>query len=129
MGEDRIFIVVDDDDFNNAICKQILKSVYGNVQIDTFSDPEEGLEFIKKEFKEGGKSAVLFLDINMPVLSGWEFLDRYELFSNEIRDQITIVILSSSVDERDKDKAAERKYIKGFLSKPLNPEKLLSVGV
>ena len=63
----------------------------------------------------------------MPSITGWEFLDQYEKFSEDVKKQISIYILSSSVDPRDKDKAEANKYIKGFISKPLDKAMILSI--
>jgi CheY-like chemotaxis protein len=128
MNTIRTFIVVDDDLFNNMICSLIIKRTLGEeTDTKTFSSPEEGLAFIQKEYAEPLKPTILFLDINMPTLTGWEFMEQYEAFSNRIKDQITIYIVSSSVNERDKEKAKANKYISGFISKPLESQIILSL--
>ena len=63
----------------------------------------------------------------MPTMTGWEFIEQYEKFRGEVKKQITIYILSSSVDQRDMDKAATNQHIKGFISKPLKREAIFSV--
>lgn len=127
MNTFRKYIIVDDDSFNNTICSLILKNILGEIDIKTFKVPEEGLEFIENEYMTNLEPAILFLDINMPTLSGWEFMEQYEKFSEEVKNQISIYILSSSLDQRDKDKAKMNPYIKGFISKPLNRETILSI--
>ena len=127
MNTFRKYIIVDDDSFNNTICSLILKNILGEVDIKTFIIPEEGLVFIENEYMTNLEPAILFLDINMPTLTGWEFMDRYEKFSEEVKKQISIYILSSSLDQRDIDKAEMNPYIKGFISKPLKRETILSI--
>jgi len=127
MSTTRNYIIVDDDPINNIICKMQLEIALGAINIKTFELPEEGLEFIEKEFVKSPVPTILFLDINMPSISGWEFLDQYEKFTEGVKTQIAIYILSSSVDPRDKDKATANKYIKGFLSKPLDKAIILSI--
>jgi two-component SAPR family response regulator len=118
MNTDLKYIAVDDDEFNNLLCSMIIEDTLGEVDIRTFTKPEEGLLFI-----ENIKSpSVLFLDINMPTLSGWEFLEEYEKFSEEVKMNLSIYILSSSLDRRDKERANRNKYVKGFISKPLESE-------
>lgn len=114
------FIIVDDDPFNNRICSMIIKGTLGEADIQSFTLPEEALSFIQDEYSEMLVPAILFLDINMPTLTGWEFLEKYEDFNEKIKQKITIYILSSSIDQPDKDKADANKYIKDFISKPLN---------
>ena len=117
------YVAVDDDSFNNMLCSMIIEDTLGEVDINTFTKPEEGLAFIENV----ESPTVLFLDINMPTLTGWEFLEQYEKFSEEVKMQINIYILSSSVDQRDMNKANENKYVKGFISKPLDFETVISI--
>ncbi|MEP7106960.1 MAG: response regulator [Ferruginibacter sp.] len=123
----RKYIIVDDDPFNNILCNIELKSTLGEVDIKTFQVPEKGLAFIQDEYIKSSEPTILFLDLNMPTLTGWEFMEEFERFSEEIKEQISIYILSSSVDQRDKDKAQSNKYIKGFISKPLEQEAISSI--
>lgn len=127
MNTVRKYIIVDDDPFNNTLCSMILKNFLGEVDIKTFTVPEEGLAFIENEYMTNLEPVILFLDINMPTLTGWEFIEQYEKFSEEVKKQISIYILSSSVDQRDKDKAKANQYIKDFISKPLKRETILSI--
>ena len=121
------YIIVDDDPFNNMLCRMQLEITLGNVRIETFEIPEEALAFIENEYSRDAGRAILFLDINMPSITGWEFMEHYEKFSEKVKKQITIYLLSSSVDLRDKDKADDNKFIKGFMSKPLQSEQILSI--
>ena len=127
MSTLRKYIIVDDDPTNNMICSIMLEMVLGEVDVKTFEFPEEGLAFIQNEYIKTLEPTVLFLDINMPTLTGWEFMEQYEKFSKEIKKQISVYILSSSVDGRDRDKAETHKHIKGFISKPLDKETILSI--
>jgi CheY-like chemotaxis protein len=127
MNSIRNYIIVDDDPFNNMLCRMQLEITMGEVDIQTFEIPEEALAFIEGEFCKELKPAVLFLDINMPTITGWEFMEQYEKFSATVKEQISIYLLSSSVDSRDKEKAEHNKFIKGFMSKPLQSEQILSI--
>ena len=124
MSTELKYILVDDDPFNNIICSIIIEDTLGEVEIKSFTKPEEGLIFIKDHINS---PTVLFLDINMPTLSGWEFLDQYEDFSEQVKTHVSIYILSSSLYERDKDRANMNKYVKGFVSKPLDFETVTSI--
>jgi len=117
------FILVDDDPTNNMISGFVLERLFPGLVIESFTIPEQALEAIKEK-KEQAKNAsfVLFLDINMPSMTGWEFLDEFKDLSEEIHNCITIYILSSSVNESDKEKAESNPFVSGFLSKPLQED-------
>jgi CheY-like chemotaxis protein len=116
------FILVEDDELSNFISTRALKSSLGKIHIDDFTIPEDGLEFIKHRSihaPHDGKTTV-FLDLNMPTLSGWEFLDEFELFDQSIKDQYNIYILSSSVNIDDINRAKMNPRVVDFIEKPLN---------
>jgi len=116
------FILVEDDELSNFISKRALKLSLGKIHIDDFTIPENGLEFIKSRSSHAshdGKTTI-FLDINMPTLTGWEFLDEFELFDQSIKDQYNIYILSSSVNIDDINRAKINPLVVDFIEKPLN---------
>ena len=112
------FIVVDDDYINNELCRLNIEEVF----------PEAALLYIKSTFGDvNGLGSILFLDINMPTLSGWDFLEAYELFDEQIKNKISIYMLSSSVDYRDKKRATDNKNVLGYFEKPLTAENIKEV--
>ena len=118
------FLVIDDDLVNNLICKLTIEQALGKVNIKTFDVPEKGLTYIQNEYIDCKDNIpiVFFLDINMPTMSGWEFLEQFEDFPEETKKCFIIYILSSSVDERDIKRAEQNKNVKAFLTKPLSVE-------
>jgi CheY-like chemotaxis protein len=121
------YIIVDDDPTNNMICNLTLRNTLGTVATKTFTDPEEGLQYIRNNFDKDSGKTVLFLDLNMPTISGWQFLEKYDNFSEEVKMQINIYLLSSSIDMRDWERSKKNKYVKGFLVKPMYAETILSI--
>ena len=124
------YIVIDDDVLNNMICKITLEMALGAVQVETFSNAEIALEFIRTNYEDATDDVVtlILLDINMPIMSGWEFLDSFDDFSDTIKKQFRIYLLSSSVDDRDKEKAKQNKNVIDYLSKPLSKEMVKRLG-
>lgn len=124
MSEALRFIVIDDDPLNNTICRLTIKKALGEVDVVTFTDPKQGFDYVGEEYskKKTDQSAVLFLDINMPVMTGWEFLDLYEGFEEDVKNHIKLFIVSSSVDGKDIEKASSNKNVVNYLPKPVTKE-------
>ena len=119
MKSTNRFMIVDDDPTSNILCQYVIRRFFPATEIKLFTRPEAALETIKEEQGKTDFATVLLLDINMPSMSGWDFLDLFKEFSEEIHKRFTIYILSSSVDERDKAKAKTNPFVLGFLRKPL----------
>lgn len=116
---DTIFLV-DDDPINNLINKRLLGKVQISNNIVEFFEGEDAL--VKLNDLDPNRPILIFLDINMPVLNGWEFLEKYQEIHANRCDKI--VILSSSIDYQDRFKAQGFKIVSGFLEKPLTLEKI-----
>ncbi|HEY8938107.1 MAG TPA: response regulator [Cyclobacteriaceae bacterium] len=126
------YIVIDDDLLNNMICKITLEMALGAVQVETFSNAEVALDFIRLNYDDADNDdgvTLILLDINMPIMSGWEFLDSFDAFSEDIKKQFRIYLLSSSVDDRDKEKAKQNKNVIDYLSKPLSKDMVKQIDV
>ena len=113
------YMVVDDDATNNMICEFNIKRFDREAEIKMFTMPEDALAYIKEEYSiTRGLPTILFLDINMPSMTGWEFLDVFLQLEDRIKNQFTIYILSSSIEDFSEE-AAIYTFIQRFLSKPL----------
>ena len=123
------FILVDDDSINNKLCTYIIKKVFGNSEIKCFEFPAEGLQFIKSAYGnlDVSERTILFLDINMPEINGWQFLDEFSKLEPHVQNQFIIYIVSSSIDPTDEEKANKHPFVKGYLPKPLNASVLADV--
>jgi CheY-like chemotaxis protein len=124
----RNFIIIDDDPISNSVCSILFMRFIPNINIHTFTLPEEGFNFIVSEYsKKQHTSVVLFLDINMPVMTGWDFLKRFEEQENSFKRKFKIYMMSSSIDQVDKKRAFDNEYIIDLLLKPLTKKTLLSI--
>lgn len=113
--------VIDDDSITNLFCKLIIQQALGtNIEIRTFTKPQKALDTIEKEYSNRPVKTILFLDINMPVLNGWEVLEKLEGSEIDIKKYITVYMLSSSVDPRDRMRSEGSPLVKGFIEKPLD---------
>jgi len=116
------FIIVDDDPFNNILCDMTIEMALNTADVTSFTKPADGLAHILLAYSKEMEPAILLLDINMPLMNGWEFMDAFAKYPESVKKQLTVYIVSSSVDPRDKEKAAGNINIKGFISKPVEVE-------
>lgn len=111
--------LVDDDRIFLAITSKFLHQYEGEFVVSLYDKPKTALQKIA----EGQTPDLLFLDINMPEMDGWAFLDTLSA-SLEPSSSPDIFMLTSSIDPLDVEFAKQRTLVKGFLEKPLTPEKL-----
>jgi two-component SAPR family response regulator len=118
-------IIIDDDPLSNALCTIMIKLVIGKIEVKVFTCPDEGFEFIASEQVKGIRSrSVILLDLNMPQMTGWDFLERFEELDDKLKKQFKIYVHSSSTDPRDLRRAGSNIHVEDFIIKPLTEEKL-----
>jgi CheY-like chemotaxis protein len=123
------FIAIDDDPVNNLICKLTIEMVAAAPEIITFTNAAQAFDYIQNQYASNHDTTetVLLLDINMPVMSGWEFLERFDNLGNDVKHLFKIFILSSSVDERDKQRSYANKNVNAFMVKPLVKDNVVAI--
>ena len=112
-------ILVDDDELQFMLVKNVIKKIDPLVKITFFSNPENALSHLKSNEIQK-QPCLILLDLNMPEMTGWEFLDIYSNFSNKSK----IVIISSSIDAGDIQKANKHPDVLEFCSKPVFFDKM-----
>lgn len=128
ISDYKRFIVIDDDPINNLLCTKNIKKNVQDADVITFTEAGIGLDYIKSHFNVPNVgNAILFLDINMPTMSGWEFMDEFQNVTPEIKDHISIYILSSSVSEVDRLKAKIHPNVIDYIEKPLLADTLKTI--
>lgn len=122
------FIIIDDDPVNNMLSSIFINEVVSNADIQSFELPENGLKHIRQKYSISEEiPTILLLDINMPTMSGWEFLEKFEELAEGIKNQFRICIMSSSVDPGDQQRAGENNNAMDYIEKPLSEEKVVSL--
>ena len=117
----KVFII-DDDVIHQRIAQIMIEKHHTYNVISSYTEAIKALEFISENLNNKSELPdVILLDLNMPVVDGWDFLERFKLFDQELIKDIHIYIVSSSVDETDKIRALAYPPVKGFISKPLSP--------
>ncbi len=121
-------LCVDDDSISLTISQLLLKRTGFAMEVVTAIDGSDALDYFEKLFSEdtSGIAApeLIFLDINMPVMNGWDFLQSYmPLYASRL-PQTRIIILSSTIDPEDFALAKQYPVVIQFISKPLSIENL-----
>ena len=117
-------LIIDDDPLNNLISQTVIARAEAKAQVTAFTEPEAGLAYISQRGQCKTGPVFVFLDINMPTMSGWEFLEHFEQLDNSIKNLYKIFILSSSVDDRDKERAEQNSRVLDYVEKPLKIERV-----
>tara|TARA_R110002049_G_scaffold114403_1_gene265565 strand:- start:145 stop:546 length:402 start_codon:yes stop_codon:yes gene_type:complete len=123
METKNTFITIDDDPVNNLLSKIIISKIINEPIVIEYNMAQKALDFIANEKEHPVKTTIL-LDINMPEMSGWEFLEVFSSLHQEIKDRFEIYMLSSSVDDSDLNRSKEHPEVTGYISKPLTTDKL-----
>lgn len=121
--------VVDDDKIFHFIIKKLLVSNNINVEPEFFENGLLAIEGIKSKLdKQQAPPDLILLDINMPILDGWQFLEEFKMLKNRIQKEISIYIISSSDNTVDRNRANDFKdEIKDYYLKPITIEGLKSI--
>ncbi|RKQ42693.1 response regulator receiver domain-containing protein [Roseivirga pacifica] len=119
-------LLVDDNDADNYYHQMIIEEVGCAEAILALENAFDALDYIKSvdESVEQATPNIIFLDINMPGMNGWEFLDEYEKLSKEQKANVMVIMLSTSQNPDDKIKAKAKYGILEFVNKPLTEETL-----
>ncbi len=122
-------IFVDDDAIIRMVGSKLLRSIGYDGVITNYENGKIAIENVKERFDEkkfgnGENPILLFLDINMPIMDGWGFLDDFSAFPNEFKSHFKITIITSSISPIDKDKAFSYADLMDYIQKPLSAKHL-----
>ncbi len=128
MSKLKKILLIDDDTINNFIVINKLNNIALSLDAVSVLNGREGLDYLNKCILENlDFPELILLDINMPVLDGWGFLDEFEKLEKNYQQKTAIYMVSSSVYIEDIEKAKEYSQIKQFISKPLSKDKLTEI--
>ena len=113
--------LIDDDPISALLTEHVLRLQNFSQDITTFHQAEAALTYLLDNLA-GALPAVILLDLNMPVVSGWDFLNALKPYQHLLPTTLKIFILTSSLDTEDQQKSKEYSLVSGFIQKPLDAE-------
>lgn len=127
MRRDKLscFMLIDDNEADNVYHEIVINEAECVEKVVPHLSAEDALEALKNVPSEDCPVPnIIFLDINMPGMNGWEFLEEYQKLAPEHQADIVVVMLTTSLNPDDRERAAQIDLIKDFKTKPLSPDKL-----
>jgi CheY-like chemotaxis protein len=120
--------VIDDDPIYQIIVNKIIQKSELFSSASSFANGKDAIDALTKTLENNEMPPnIILLDINMPIMDGWEFMDEMLLLKNQIKESIHIYIVSSSIAVEDKSKAKNYSEIIAYLSKPVNANDLILI--
>jgi len=119
------FIIIDDSKLDCFIAEKIIKNTGKSESVRSFLQAKEAIDFIAKTPQADENSrTIILVDIQMPVMNGFEFVEAFEKLPPDITTHYTIYVISSSINENDIHKLQQYPSVKQFLNKPLTSNNL-----
>lgn len=123
-----IVCIVDDDEIYQFTVTKTIKNHNLAKKILVFSDGELAIQFLMDNIGNNENVPdVIFLDINMPIMDGWQFLEEYVHIKPRIGKKVTIYMVSSSVDPVDLERANKIGELSDYIIKPVTPDNLKDI--
>lgn len=121
-------MVIDDNAHDNFFHERVIRKGGYSENVVVRESALEALEYLQEHKEEAYvRPTIIFLDINMPRMNGWEFLEEYERLKDDLKGEYVIVMLTTSDNPDDIERVDEIQTVSGFKTKPLTPGHLENV--
>jgi len=124
MKNINILALVDDDDTYVFITKKIIEKTKHVKEVKVFNNGLDAIIYLKQNIKSSYKlPEIIFLDLSMPIMDGWQFLDEFVTIESHNAKKIVIYICSSSISPHDISRAKGISAVSDFIIKPVTKDK------
>jgi len=117
-------LLIDDSYVDNLINSKIIESLHFADEVKIINSPFEAISYLKEAAQTGELPDIIFLDIRMPAMNGFEFMNKLEPIKHLLPSNLKIYMLSSSLDPSDLRKVKENNLVTNFIGKPLTARAL-----
>jgi len=126
--KNKVICIIDDDPIYQLLINKIIAMAETEYSIISFTNGKDALDSLTSNLAQDKElPEIILLDIEMPVMDGWDFMDHIEKALSEKRKKTAIYIVSSSIAHEDKEKAKTFPEIVGYFSKPMDTGKILEI--
>ena len=126
MNKFKSIILIDDDEISNFLCEETIMGSNIAESVVSYVNANDALEFLNN-VNQDNLPDIIFLDINMPGMDGWEFLSDLENIGETAQKQIKVIILSSSHFHIDIERSKNFESVAEYVSKPLTSQILETI--
>jgi CheY-like chemotaxis protein len=132
LRELNCILLIDDDIPTNFIHRKVIEKSKIEAHVQVAASAKEGLDFLTYAGKYAGsenvpRPGIIFLDINMPGMNGWDFMDVYRELDQAQKNRIAVIMLTTSLNLDDRERALQDEDIVTFIHKPLRPETVVEL--
>lgn len=128
VGKHKITCLIDDDEIYLFSVKKVIEVNKLSERVLEFRNGQEAIDFfVQSSNNQHDLPDVIFLDINMPVMNGWEFIEEFKKIRPLLSKDIMLYVVSSSVDKTDVDRARSFSNVNDYLIKPITASQLVNI--
>ncbi|WP_183559850.1 response regulator [Mucilaginibacter sp. SP1R1] len=122
-------IIIDDEPIQHFIMRKMIDVYVSSAPVTQYSsDGAAVLDFLYRNKNNGDELPdIIFLDLHMPMMNGWEFLDRFKRLRGKLNKQVNVYVISSSIDPEDISRSKKYNFVLDYIIKPMTKLKLKDI--